>query len=76
MTSVEKITKESIEDFVVRMEAMTDEEVFGTMSLLEAASEQAEDVDCDDIVARIAVAETEIKPRYPGQVLAPYRDWK
>lgn len=76
MTSVEKITKESIEDFVVRMEAMTDEEVFGTMSLLEAASEQAEDVDCDDIVARIAVAETEIERRYPGQVLAPYRDWK
>lgn len=76
MTSVEKITKESIEDFVVRMEAMTDEEVFGTMSLLEAAREQAEDVDCDDIVARIAVAETEIERRYPGQVLAPYRDWK
>ncbi|EJZ18461.1 hypothetical protein RCCGEPOP_25372 [Rhizobium sp. Pop5] len=53
---------------------MNDDELFSTMSNLERASEAAEDV--EEILARIALTETEIERRYPGELLAPYRNWK
>ena len=66
---------EPVEAFASRLEAMTDDELFVTMSELEKASEAARD-DAAEILPRIALTESEIERRYPGQVLAPYRDWK
>ncbi|WP_205837001.1 hypothetical protein [Neorhizobium sp. T6_25] len=54
---------------------MTEEEIFITMRQLEFASEAAREEDRDNILARIALVESEIERRYPGQVLAPYREW-
>ncbi len=76
MISVEDVRNEPIEDLVARLETMTDEEVFITMCKLELASEAAGEEIRDEILARIALAESEIERRYPGQVLAPYREWK
>ncbi|CAN7685287.1 hypothetical protein LJR239_005493 [Neorhizobium tomejilense] len=76
MASVENIENEPIGDLVARMETMTDEEVFIAMRQLELASEAAREEGRDDILARIALVESEIERRYPGQVLAPYREWK
>ncbi|UVD60324.1 hypothetical protein NE852_31685 (plasmid) [Rhizobium sp. Pop5] len=66
--------REPVGDFASRLEAMNDDELFSTMSNLERASEAAEDV--EEILARIALTETEIERRYPGELLAPYRNWK
>ncbi|KPH05863.1 MULTISPECIES: hypothetical protein [Rhizobium] len=72
--SVNPLLSEPVEDFAVRLEAMTDEELFTTMNSLEEASEAAEDA--EETLARIALSETEIERRYPGELLAPYRNWK
>nr|WP_105428094.1 hypothetical protein [Neorhizobium sp. T6_25] len=75
MASVENIGNEPIGNLVARMETMTEEEIFITMRQLEFASEAAREEDRDNILARIALVESEIERRYPGQVLAPYREW-
>ncbi len=46
------------------------------MRTLEAVSEGAESAGRDETLARIAIIEAEIERRFPGQLLAPYRDWK
>ncbi|MEZ2223473.1 hypothetical protein [Rhizobium sp. RCC_161_2] len=58
------------------LEAMTDDDVFGAMNVLETISEDAEEAERDEILSRIVLVEEEIERRFPGQVLAPYRDWK
>ncbi|MDF0663560.1 hypothetical protein RJJ37_32170 [Rhizobium redzepovicii] len=68
------LISEPVGDLVYRLEAMTDDELFATMSSLEKASEAAEDA--EETLARIALTETEIERRYPGELLAPYRNWK
>jgi hypothetical protein len=69
------ILKENVSDLVLRLEAMTTDEVFAAMSALEEHSE-AEASDRDEAISRIALVEDEIERRFPGQLLAPYRDWK
>lgn len=70
------IIKEPVAAFASRLEAMTDDEMFSAMHALERQSEAAAAVDRDEILSRIALTEAEIEKRFPGQVLAPYRDWK
>jgi len=73
--NVKEILREDISDFASRLEAMTIDEVFDAMSLLEKHSEEQVS-DRDETLARIALVEEEIERRFPGQKLAPYRDWK
>ncbi|MGQ8630235.1 hypothetical protein ACUTJJ_01975 [Agrobacterium sp. DKPNP3] len=65
-------------EFADRLAAMTDEEVFGLMKTLEEASEgvRPEDRDDSDVFAQIALVETAIEERFPGQLMAPYKDWQ
>ena len=59
--------------------AMTDDEIFRTMKALEGKSEvlaQNKSVELDDILSQIALVEEEIEQRYPGQALAPYKQWQ
>ncbi|RFB85826.1 hypothetical protein B5K11_29515 [Rhizobium leguminosarum bv. trifolii] len=72
--STNPLMSEPVEDFASRLEAMVDDELFATMSNLEKASEAADDA--EETLARIALTETEIERRYPGELLAPYRNWK
>jgi hypothetical protein len=65
-----------IQDFATALEAMTEDEVFLTMSELEKRSEAVDGEARDEIFARIALAETAIEDRYPGQAMSPYRSWK
>ncbi|MFK0278422.1 hypothetical protein ACIQUG_32460 [Ensifer sp. NPDC090286] len=65
-----------IADFAGRLEAMTQDEVFSVMSDLEAASEGADGSEREEVLSRIALIEEEIQKRFPGQLLAPYREWK
>jgi hypothetical protein len=64
-------------EFADRLGAMTDEEVFGLMQELEEASESIapKNRDDSDVFAQIAMVETAIEDRFPGQLLAPYKDW-
>lgn len=65
-------------EFADRLGAMTDEEVFAMMQKLEETSESIspENRDDSDVFAQIAMVETAIEDRFPGQLLAPYKDWK
>ncbi|MBX4938020.1 MULTISPECIES: hypothetical protein [Rhizobium] len=65
-------------EFADRLAAMTDEEVFLMMQKLEEGSERIppKDRDESDVFAQIAMVETAIEDRFPGQLLAPYKDWK
>ncbi|MBX5010348.1 hypothetical protein HJB52_30585 [Rhizobium lentis] len=74
--STNPLISEPVKDLVSRLEAMTDDELFAIMNELEKASEAAEGEAAEEILARIALAESEIERRYPGRLLAPYRDWK
>ncbi|QDG94746.1 hypothetical protein NIBR502774_19890 (plasmid) [Rhizobium sp. NIBRBAC000502774] len=69
------ILQEDVSDFASRLEAMTSDEVFAAMSSLEKHCEDEVD-DRDETLSRIALVEDEIERRFPGQKLAPYRDWK
>ncbi|MBB3464215.1 hypothetical protein [Rhizobium sp. BK377] len=64
--------------FVDQLSAMTDEELFALMQKLEGESEDipSEDRDSSDVFLRIAMVETAIEDRFPGQLLAPYKDWQ
>ncbi|MBX5087617.1 hypothetical protein [Rhizobium lentis] len=74
--STNPLISEPVKDLVSRLEAMTDDELFAIMNELEKASEAAEGEAAEEILARIALAESETERRYPGRLLAPYRDWK
>ncbi len=65
-------------DYADRLGAITDEEVFAMMQKLEEASKSIspENRDDSDVFAQIAVVETAIEDRFPGQLLPPYKDWK
>lgn len=65
-------------EFADRLAAMTDEEVFGLMEKLEKRSEsiRPEDRDDSDVFAQIVLVETAIEDRFPGQLMAPYKDWQ
>lgn len=74
--AADNLLNDPVADLASRLEAMTDDEVFTAMGTLEAASEVAGGADRDEALARIALIEVEIERRFPGQLLAPYRDWK
>ncbi|EJC84032.1 hypothetical protein Rleg4DRAFT_6200 [Rhizobium leguminosarum bv. trifolii WSM2297] len=74
--STNPLINEPVEDLSSRLGAMTDDEVFATMTELEKASDAAGDDAAEEILARIALTESEIERRYPGELLAPYRNWK
>jgi hypothetical protein len=65
-------------EFADQLSAMTDEELFALMQKLEDESEDipAEDRDSSEVFARIAMVDTAIGERFPGQLLAPYKDWR
>ncbi|MDT4828132.1 hypothetical protein FQZ97_615000 [compost metagenome] len=65
-----------VAEFAARLTAMTEDEVFSVMNDLEAASESVEGTERDEVLSRIGLIEEEIGKRFPGQLLAPYRDWK
>lgn len=65
-------------DFADRLAAMSDDELFETMQRLEEESEDISPAERDgnDVFAKIALVETAIEDRFPGQLLAPYKDWQ
>ena len=64
--------------FADQLSAMTDDELYAVMQELEDESEDipSEGRDSSEVIARIAMVETAIEERFPGQLLAPYKDWK
>jgi len=64
--------------FEDQLSAMPDEELFALMRKLEGESENIppEDRDSSEVFVRIAMVETAIEERFPGQLLAPYKDWR
>jgi hypothetical protein len=66
----------SAADYAMTLEAMTDDEVFEAMRAAEAESEAAADALSDALADRLRLVEDEIGRRFPGQLLAPYLDWK
>lgn len=65
-------------DFADDLATMTDEELFALMRTLEAESEDigTEARETTDVFAKIALVETSIEDRFPGQLLAPYKEWQ
>ena len=65
-------------EFADDLATMTDEELFALMQTLEQQSEDVavEARETSDVFARIALVETAIEDRFPGQLLAPYKDWQ
>jgi hypothetical protein len=65
-------------DFADRLTAMSDDELFETMQRLEEESEDISPAQRDgsDVFAKIALVETAIEDRFPGQLLARYKDWR
>jgi hypothetical protein len=65
-------------DFADDLSAMTDEELFALMQKLEHESENvsSDERDASDVFAKIAMVETAIEGRFPGQLLASYKEWK
>jgi hypothetical protein len=70
-----EILRDDISDFASGLEAMTIDEVFNAMGVLEKHSEDNVS-ERDETLYRIALVEQEIERRFPGQKLAPFRDWK
>ncbi|GAA3065672.1 hypothetical protein GCM10010520_11870 [Rhizobium viscosum] len=69
------LSTKPVDEIGAQLPAMTDEEIFGAMRWLETNSESAAGSDRQEVLARIVLIEEEIERRFPGQVLAPYRDW-
>ncbi|OOG61814.1 hypothetical protein BLJAPNOD_05344 [Ensifer sp. M14] len=67
-----------VEDFSDRLKAMSNDELFAIMQRLELESADipSEKRDASDVFAKIALVETAIEGRFPGQLLAPYKDWQ
>lgn len=65
-------------DFADDLSATTDEELFALMQKLEHESENISsgERDTSDVFAKIAMVETAIEERFPGQLLAPYKEWQ
>lgn len=70
-----QILTEDVADLASQLEAMTEDEVFAAMRTLEMQSEDNSS-DQAEVLSRIALVEEELERRFPGQVLAPYRNWK
>lgn len=60
---------------VVALSELTDDELFTRMGELEKESER-QSVPDQAVLASIALVETEIERRFPGQLMAPYREWR
>ena len=73
--AIHDILNEDISDFASGLAAMTTDELYAAMKSLEDISETGLE-DRAEALARIALVEEEIEQRFPGQLLAPYRDWK
>ena len=71
-----KTPKKNVAEFASTIEKMADEELFELMAALEDASELEGDNTDTDVVSRIALVETEIENRFPGQLLTPFKRWK
>jgi hypothetical protein len=72
-------TNDDPASYAVTLTAMTDDEVFAEMQTLERKSEAGaknRGQDLEDIIAQIALVEQEIEQRFPGQALAPYKQWQ
>jgi hypothetical protein len=69
------ILTEDVADLASRLQAMTEDEVFTAMKALEQRSEDPSS-ERDEALARIALVEDELERRFPGQLLAPYRNWQ
>jgi hypothetical protein len=69
---------DDVTTFADRLSLMTEDELFKAMRGLEAQSEtlSRDHRDTSDVLARIALVEDEIEDRYPGQGLAPYKQWQ
>lgn len=67
-----------VQAFTDRLAAMTEDELFGTMDELERTSAAVPPAkrDDSDVFAKIALVETAIEDRFPGELLAPYKDWQ
>jgi hypothetical protein len=65
-------------EFADDLAVMTDEELFALMQTLEDESEDivAEARQTSDVFAKIALVETAIEDRFPGQLVAPYKEWQ
>ncbi|NEI72480.1 hypothetical protein GR212_23180 [Rhizobium lusitanum] len=65
-------------DFADRLAAMSDDELFETMQRLEDEREdiRPDERDGSDVFAKITLVETAIEDRFPGQLLARYKDWQ
>jgi hypothetical protein len=65
-------------EFADDLATMTDHELFALMQTLEEESEDVavEARETSDVFAKIALVETAIEDRFPGQLLAPYKEWQ
>lgn len=63
-------------EFADQFSTMTNEELFALMEEDESEDIPVEDRDSSEVFVRIAVVETVIEERFPGQLLAPYKDWQ
>ena len=65
-------------EFASSLEAMIDDELFALMRELERSSEKIppDERNESDVFAKIALTGTAIEARFPGQFLAPYKEWK
>jgi hypothetical protein len=64
--------------FADGLAVMTDEELFALMQTLEDESEDVapEERGTREVFAKIALVETSIEERFPGQLMTPYKDWQ
>ena len=64
------------EDFSDRLAAMSNDELFAIMQELEEESADipTDEREANDVFAKLALAETAIEDRFPGRLLAPYKD--
>ncbi|RWY90610.1 hypothetical protein EHI44_03515 [Rhizobium leguminosarum] len=65
-------------EFADHLAAMTDEELFILMQDVEGESDDiaVEARGTSDVFAKIALVETAVEDRFPGQLLAPYKEWR
>ncbi|MBY3003990.1 hypothetical protein [Rhizobium leguminosarum] len=65
-------------EFADQLTAMADDELFRLMQDLEKESEDVaiEARETSDAFEKIALVETAIEDRFPGQLLAPYKEWR
>lgn len=74
--NVTHLKKDPVGDLASHLQAMTVDEVFAAMEVLENESERTYGGAQVEVLARIGLIQDEIECRFPGQGLARYRDWK